>query len=170
MPNLALDLSGPIQGITAYADDGKDPCARDCTVTLPEVSPLTNDLKAGGTLSVPDMSQIDSMETTVSKMGVDANFGALAAAKKLEIRFAQQVVQQDGTQKTVGGKAYLRVMLKKLPGVQLETGAANENEYTYETSRYQLFVDGKEILLIDKLLGIVRIGGKNFTDSVLSVL
>lgn len=84
MPNLALDLSGPIQGITAYADDGKDPCARDCTVTLPEVSPLTNDLKAGGTLSVPDMSQIDSMETTVSKMGVDANFGALAAAKSLK--------------------------------------------------------------------------------------
>ena len=58
----------------------------------------------------------------------------------------------------------------KIPGVGLEVGATIEGEITFATTRYNLFVDGKEICLIDKLAGICRINGKDYAGEIGSML
>jgi phage tail tube protein FII len=64
----------------------------------------------------------------------------------------------------VGCKAFIKGIPNKIPGIGITTGEASENECTIATTRYNLFVDGVEMFLIDRLAGIVRIAGKNFAD------
>jgi len=170
MANLWLDLKGPILADTVYVD-GKL-VAKDVTVTLPGVTPVTADFRAMGTMTMPILGQIEAMEAAITKIGVDLGLRTLVKleSKTIEFRWAQDVKTSDGSTKTEGCKAFIRAMPKTIPGLSVDPGSASENELTFAVSRYQLFVDGAEFWLIDQLNQIMRIDGVDYCKTIRSLL
>ena len=165
-----LDLKGSILADTVYVD-GKL-VAKDVTVTLPGVTPVTADFRAMGTMTMPILGQIEAMEAAITKIGIDLGLRTLVKleSKTIEFRWAQDVKTSDGSTKTEGCKAFIRAMPKTIPGLSVDPGAASENELTFAVSRYQLFVDGAEFWLIDQLNQIMRIDGVDYCKTIRSLL
>ena len=165
-----LDLKGPILADTVYVD-GKL-VAKDVTVTLPGVTPVTADFRAMGTMTMPILGQIEAMEAAITKIGVDLGLRTLVKleSKTLAFSWAQDVKTSDGSTKTEGCKAFIRAMPKTIPGLSVDPGSASENELTFAVSRYQLFVDGAEFWLIDQLNQIMRIDGVDYCKTIRSLL
>ena len=139
---------------TAYSNGSL--VARDVAITLPEVTPLTADLQAMGTFTL----------ASLTKIGVDMGLRALIKPdmKPLEFRWVQTITDANGNTRNVGCKAFLRGIPNKIPGIGLEVGSASENEVTITVTRYNLFVDGQEMFLIDRLAGKCRIAGTEYGD------
>lgn len=165
-----LDMKGPIMADTVYSDNQL--CAKDVSAQLPAVTPLTSDFQVMGTMSLPIVGLIESMELSITKVGMDLGLGRLARLEKqnLEFRWVQDVVKSDGTTQPEGCKAFIRAIPKSIPGPSLEIGSATENEMTYEVTRYQLFVGGRELILVDRLSQILRINGVDYYSKVKSLL
>ena len=165
-----IDIPGAVAGTTVYC--GGRLVARNATVTLPEITFTTVELKAGGTVEAPIPGQVDAMEMTVTVGNPDEGFGALCApgSHEVEVRWAQQLVDSEGTSKVVGYKAFVRANGKTIPGVSLEVGSAGENECTLGVTRYRLVKDGVEVLLIDQLNGIFKFNGVDYSGGVDSLL
>lgn len=159
-----VNICGPVIGTTVYSN-GKL-VARDTAITLPEITPVTADLAAMGTFSLPIWQLLENLETAITSIGVDLGLRELITPdmKPLEFRWVQTVTDANGTTKNVGCKAFIKGIPNKIPGIGLTVGEASENETTIATTRYNLFVDGQEMFLIDRLAGIVRIAGKNYAD------
>ena len=167
---LWIDLKGPILADTVYID-GKL-VAKDVTITLPAVTPVTADFKAMGTYTAPMTGQIEAMEAAITKIGIDLGLRDLVKfeSKTIEVRWAQDVKSSDGSTKTEGCKAFLRSVPKTIPGLSVDPGNPSENEITMAVSHYQLFVAGTEYWLIDQLNTILRVGGKDYAQTIRSVL
>ena len=159
-----VNICGPVIGVTAYSN-GKL-VARDVAITLPEITPVTADLAAMGTLSLPIWQLLENMETAITKIGADMGLREIIKPdmKPLEFRWAQTITDANGVTKNVGCKAFIKGIPNKIPGIGLTVGEASENECTIATTRYNLFVDGQEMFLVDRLAGVVRISGKNYAD------
>ena len=170
MANLWLDLKGPILADTVYI--GGTLVAKDVTISLPAVTPVTADFKAMGTYTAPILGQIEAMEASITKIGIDLGLRNMMKleSKTIEIRWAQDVKLSDGSTKTEGCKAFIRAMPKTIPGLSVDPGAASENELTFAVSRYQLFVAGNEYWLIDQLNQIMRIDGVDYCKTIRSLL
>jgi phage tail tube protein FII len=167
---MFLDMKGPIVADTVYSDNQL--CAKGATVKLPAITPLTGDFPAMGTMTLPIIGLLDSMELSITKIGIDLGLGKLSMLQKqnLEFRWVQTVVKADGSTSNEGCKAFIRGITKSVPGPSLEVGSATENELTYEVSRYQLFVGGVELVLIDRLSQILRINGVDYYSNIQSLL
>lgn len=165
-----LNINGPIAADTVYSNNVL--VAKDVEFTLPEVSPTMADVEAMGTMSIPLWSRLDNMEMSITKIGLDKGLSNLLQPelKPLEFRFPQEVMDANGETKVVSCKAFIKGMNTTVPGIGITPGEASSNELTYAVTRYQLFVDGEEILLIDRLAGIVRIAGKDYTSGLQSML
>lgn len=163
MPKF-VNICGPVLADSVYAENQL--VARDVAVTLPEVTPLTADLSIMGTFSMPIWQLIEHMEATITKIGVDKGLRAIITPelKALEFRWVQTVTDANGKTKNVACKAFLSGIPMKLPEIGLEIGSASEHEAALGLFRYQLYVDGEEMWLIDRTAGIVRIAGKNYSD------
>jgi P2 family phage contractile tail tube protein len=170
MANLWLDLKGPILADTVYCDGVLS--AKDVTITLPAVTLVTADFKAMGTYTAPLTGQIEAMEASITKIGIDYGLRNIVKlqSKTLEIRWAQDVKYADGSSKTEGCKAFLRSVPKLIPGLSVDPGNLSENEITLAVSRYQLFVAGNEFWLIDQLNTIMRVDGVDYAKDLRSVL
>ena len=97
MANLWLDLKGPILADTVYI--GGTLVAKDVTIALPAVTPVTADFKAMGTYTAPILGQIEAMEASITKIGIDLGLRNMMKleSKTIEIRWAQDVKQADGS-------------------------------------------------------------------------
>lgn len=93
MANLWLDLKGPILADTVYI--GGTLVAKDVTISLPAVTPVTADFKAMGTYTAPILGQIEAMEASITKIGIDLGLRNMMKleSKTIEIRWAQDVKQ-----------------------------------------------------------------------------
>ena len=113
----------------------------------------------------------ENMELAITKIGIDAGIGKMAATgmRRLELRSVQSVQQVDGESKNQSIKVFATGLSNKIPGGSLEIGSAIENEMTYSLKRYQIFVDGEELVCIDRL-GECRIMGKPITSGIESLL
>lgn len=165
-----LPVGGPVVADTVYSE-GKL-VARDVSITLPEVNAKTTDVSAMGTLTMPIWQLIDHMEATVTKVGLDNGFRRLITPqmKPLEFRFPQQVTDQAGNSKTVSCKAFIRGIPTKIPGVGVNVAEAMEGEIPIAVTRYALYVDGEEYVMIDRLAGVIRIDGTDYMGPVNSML
>mgnify|MGYP006344231671 CR=1 FL=1 len=166
-----VDKRGPIEADTIYANDKL--CAQDASVTLPEVTFLTADINAMGTMSIPLMTAIDDMEMTITKVGVDKNMTILTSPgkKRVEVRWVQDKIKSDATISGEGCKAFLTVSPVTLhPGASIEIGSASENDLTYKVFRYKLVVGGKTILLVDRLAHKLVVNGKDYSKTFDSLL
>ena len=165
-----VPISGPIVGTSVYVNNAI--VARDVAITLPEITPAMVDVQATGALSLPVWQLIENMESSITKIGVDLGLRSMLKPEPLnyEIRWVQTVTDANSVTKNVGCKAFLRLIPAVIPGIGLTVGETAENECTGTVVRYQLYVDGAEMWLIDKLTGQVRIGGTDYGAGVGSLL
>lgn len=168
----AVDVTGAVNGTTAYVEGQLK--ARNTTITLPEVTHVLATIKTAlGEHEVPLYGLIESMESTIKKIGADYGLASMLAMRQqtYEFRWAQQVSKTDGTNETQGCKAFIRGIPKvAVPSIEVSVGEAVELEIPLSVSRYQLFVNGKELCLIDKIAGICRIDGVDYASSLDSLL
>ena len=159
-----VPICGPFSADTVYCDGIL--VARDVSVTLPEVAATTFDIQAMGTMTMPDWSRLENMETAITKIGVDHGLASMSkpGKRELEFRGVQSVTDANGNVKNVGVKAFITGYSNKIPGIGVAVGETSENEFTYATSRYLLFVDGNEMWCIDRVAGICRIDGVDYAD------
>ena len=165
-----LDIKGAVVADTVYA--GGELVAKDVAFTLPGIEFLTADVQAMGNMSVPLIGLLENMELTITKIGIDKGLSKLNRLEKqnLEFRWVQNVVKADGSTAAEGCKAFVRTMPGNLPEVGVEVGSATEAENTFNVTRQQVYANGKEIMLVDRLSQILRVDGKDYMKKINSLL
>lgn len=165
-----LNIKGAVLANTCYKDGVL--VARDVTLTLPTVTLKTAEHNAMGTIELPMLGQIEAMEASVTKKGYDPELARLAQpeAMDLEFRFVQDDISSDSSSTPEGCKAFMRAVPKVLPGSDLDPGSVGDTQITFAVTRYQLFVGGLEVCLIDQLKGIQRINGTDYAKNINSLL
>ena len=69
----------------------------------------------------------------------------------------------NGSDRLEGCKAFIRGIPKvAVPSFELNPGDSVEVDIPLSVTRYQLFVDGNEVLMVDKLSGICKINGVDY--------
>ena len=163
----AVYISGAIEASTVYAGKGNadTKVADNATVKLPAVTRKTVTISAMGDIDLPLPNSFEDMETSVTKVGLDDRSGVLGSANRLEYRWVQDVIKADGSVQPVGCKAFMNVSpVTVTPDADVEVGSTSENEHTFKVTRYKLVIDGKEVVLLDRLAGVFRVNGRAQTD------
>lgn len=165
-----VNVTGPVVADTVYSDNKL--VAKDVAFTLPAVTPMTAEVQAMGTMSVPIPQLIENMELAITKIGTDLGLTSMLSfeAFPIEIRWVQSVTDANGKTSHIGCKAFLRCMSNGIPEIGVTPGEASENELPYTVTRYQMMQDGKEAWLIDRLNGICRINGKDYMANINTML
>ena len=165
-----VPISGPVIANRHYVENVLS--AENVGISLPEVVPMTADLSAMGTLTMPIWQLLENMEAVITRIGLDKGLrkALTPEMKNHEIRWAQPLTDINGNIKNVGCKAFLKAIPVNLPGLEQEVGSPIENETRLTVVRYNLFVDGEEMWLIDRLAGICRINGKDYMSNINSML
>lgn len=165
-----IDIRGPVLASTVRS--GGVLSAKDVTVTLPSITPLTIEVRAMGTLTLPVWALLENMEMTINKIGVDMGLARFARMEidDHEFRWVQNVIKADGRSTPEGCKAFVRAVPLSIPGTAVEIGVAPESDISFSATRYQLFAGGEELWCIDRLAGICRIYGKDYYKEIESFL
>lgn len=166
----SLVKKGTIVGVTAYV--GNNLVAEDVTISLPEITPKTQTFNAMGEVEFP-IPLVEAMEATVNKVGIDKGFIRLLVpeTRKFEFRWVQTKVKTDGTQEMEGCKAFITGIPKTIfPGGDIATGENYEGAIAIAVTRFQLYVDGNEYILVDKLKGQFKINGKDYAKGIKNLL
>lgn len=166
-----LDKASAIVANTVYTDGRL--VARDVATSLPEISHVTAEINAGGPTDIPITSWIEAMEASITLKGIDpVGIAWLGRQQRqnMEIRFVEDMMQIDGTKRVAGCKAFMTVIPKGIPALELELGEIPENEMTFSVIRYQLFVDNREMFCVDKFNNIFRVNGTDYSESIESML
>lgn len=166
----SLVKKGTIVGVTAYVENAL--VAEDVTISLPEITPKTQTFNAMGEIELP-IPLIEAMEATVNKVGIDKGFIKLLVPekRKFEFRWVQTKVKTDGTQEVEGCKAFITGIPKTVfPGGDIAPGENYEGAISIAVTRFQLYVDGNEYILVDKLKGQLSINGKDYAKGIKNLL
>lgn len=165
-----VDICGAIVADTTYVNNVL--AAKDVEATLPEMAPVAAEVQAMGTMSLHIWQLIENMELAITKIGVDKGLRSMITpeTQSLEMRFVQNMTDANGITKQKGCKAFFKCVPTKIPGIAVTVGEASSNELTFTVMRYQLFVDGEELFLVDRLAGIVRVAGTDYTKTMNSLL
>lgn len=165
-----VDKRGPVNAATLYHNNAL--VAEGLTVNLPAIEFLTYDFRAMGTMTLPVVGLLNDMEASITKVGVDRGYSKLITPEPiiLEYRWAQTVLKADNTSSEEGCRAYTRGTPKSIPQIAVNPGEAIEAEIAYAVTRYQLFANGTEVLLVDRIAGILRINGVDYMKTRNSLL
>lgn len=165
-----VNVTGPVVADTVYSNNKL--VAKDVGFTLPAVTPMTADIQAMGTMSVPIPQLLENMELAITKIGTDLGLTSMTSfdAFPIELRWVQSETDANGKTSHFGCKAFIRCMSSNIAEIGVTPGEPSENEGTYTVTRYQLMIDGKEAWLIDRLAGICRINGKDYMANISSML
>ena len=153
-----IDKTSVIEAATIYLSSKL--IGRDYNVTLPDVVPVTADVPGlMGTMSIPLMNTLQSMEMTITKIGVDVEAAKMCSPGKKDflIKWVQGKVNSSGNVNPIGCKAEISSLPKSyMPGAELEVGSASEFDCTYEVFIYKLYVDGKCRFYVNRLTGEIK--------------
>ena len=165
-----LDIKGPVVADTVYAD--KQLVAKDVAFTLPGLEFMTADVQAMGNMTVPLVGLLENMELAITKIGMDNGLRRMNRFEKqnFEFRWVQNVVKSDGSESVEGCKAFVRTMPGSFPETGVEIGSAPEGEVTYNVTRMQIYANGEEVVLVDRLSQILRINGKDYMTPINNLL
>lgn len=165
-----MEYPTAVVGATMYKDNKK--IEDDVEFTTPEVAFTTVEVQGLGTIEVPIYSMTDNLQLEVTKNGIDSNIvqHITPGINKFEFRWVQNFVTQSGTQSHKGCKMFVNAMPISIPGLGVKKGEATERTHTFNCTRMQIFVSGKELCLIDKLSNIMRVNGKDYTTDINKLL
>jgi len=143
---------------------------------LPSIEYLTETVKGAGIageIESPTIGSVGSMTVSLNWRTVDPSAIRLAAPKAhtLDLRGAIQVSKPgSGTIDSVGIKATVKAIPKKMDTGKLEPGATMDTANEFECPYYKLVVDGKTMIEIDKYNNIFVIDGVDYLAKVRSQL
>lgn len=164
-----MELNGSIISDTVYVDNKL--VAKDVTISLPAVNLKKTTLQGMGDLDLP-IPLTEALEASVKKIGIDMGLRKVLTPEPhtLECRFVQSVTSEDGKTRMIGCKAFMRVVPNGIPALEVAPGNNLESDIAMSCTRYQLYVDGVEQFLIDKLNSILRIDGKDYAKGINKLL
>lgn len=153
-----INKTSVVEAATIYQSDKL--VGRDYTVGLPDVVPVTADVGGlMGTMNIPLLNTIESMELTINKVGVDKYTAEMCTPGKKDflIKWVQDQVDSAGDVKPVGCKASISCLPKSyMPAADIEVGSASEFEQTYEVFIYSLYVDGTQVFYVNRMTGVLK--------------
>ena len=139
----------------------------DVTVTLPSIEWLTQSIKAGGNIDIPLYGLTDAIDTNVTNDGEFVAAAVTPGTQLHEFRWVKTVVNKTtGDTEEIGCKAFLKLQSKNIPEIGSEPQEAGEGSYDFSTLRYQLYENGVEKFLYDKLTGDLRIDSKDYGNKL----
>lgn len=162
---------GAVLAESVYAGDKL--IAHNTSITLPDITPTTADLTTpGGIIAMTNFHKLESMECTVSKHGIDAEW--LASIKPEAFDLIANIVQQktvhDGSYTPEHIKVYLRVIPKSIAGGDFAWGDNIERDLSFEVISYKVTVNGETYLNVDKPNGIFEVNGKDYNADIRAML
>ena len=165
----SLDKMGAVLATKVLCDNIV--VAEDVVVTLPDVEFITAEVKALGTFNVPT-PLTNPLEPAITAVGIDKGLFSMLglSSKTFAFRFVQNVLNTSGDTEVQGCKAFIKGIPTKIPGGSVEPGASWSGDVTISATRYQLFVDGTEKILIDKLKNICKVDGVDYAKDMKSLL
>ncbi|MCG8639145.1 MAG: phage major tail tube protein [Desulfobacterales bacterium] len=137
-------------------------------VQLPDLEAMTDTVKGAGIageVEVPILGHYGSMGLTINWRTVNGNTMTLAKpmVHKIELRGSVQVFDAgDGKYSIVGQKVVVQAVPKKTGLGKLDVGAGQDTSSEFEINYIKIFLDGKEVLEIDKYNYICKIDGEDF--------
>ena len=144
-----VDQKNGLVADTVYCDN--ELVAKDVAFKLPEIAFATAESQAMGAMETPLIGLVKA--STPEK-------------HNYEIRYVQNNISGDGASAPVGCKAFITGVPKGVPAVEGEVGSGSEHEIALAVYRYQLYVNGEELLCVDKLNSICRINGKDYFSEI----
>lgn len=166
---MTLDKMGAVLATKVLC--GNDTVAEDVTISLPDITFKTVEVPGLGSIEVPTCLT-DNLQATVTAIGMDKGFFKMLGleSKSFEFRFVKNKLDTSGDTGIVGYKAFLRCIPSNIPGGGVEPGSSWSGDVTLTTTRYQLYADGVEQILIDKLKGICKINGTDYAKDMQNLL
>lgn len=146
------------------------------SLQLPPIESLTDTLKGAGILGEVDMPTPGQFGAMPFAMSIRAANEAAAYLIKpgiidIEVRWVSDRFDPvSGANEQVANKAFLKVMFKKFDEGKVESNAAADGSYEYETISYQRIMNGKEILYINKFNGDYRVNGIDYGSQIKAAL
>jgi len=111
--------------------------------TLPDMEPGSNEVSGfsglNGTIQVSDWSNVGAMEEKLTYSTMPEIKNIFSPEKQFhEFSWMEQYTDKEGNVGWMKFKAYLTVMLKKIPGGDFSKGENGDREFTYGVNAYKL--------------------------------
>jgi P2 family phage contractile tail tube protein len=145
------------------------------SATLPEVNMKTSTVAGvgvNGELDSPTIGQFESMEQEVQFNTLYSSAMEMLnplTTVNLTFRAAQQVYDKTGGYAFKGLRVVEMGRVKKMNPGKVEKGEAMEATVTLELTYLMVEVDGTQLLEVDKLNGIYKVGGVDMLAGVKSL-
>lgn len=142
------------------------------TVDLPEISAMTDTVSGAGIageVDSPVLGHFGSMTATFTWRTIESVAMTLAQQKAhaVEVRGSQQSYDAaNGVYGSSPVRASMRIVPKTVTLGTFEPGATTDTEQEFEVLYLKLFVDGKEVVEIDKYNFVANFGGHDALESV----
>jgi P2 family phage contractile tail tube protein len=165
-----------LNNFNLYLGENGAEAAGTSTVELPELQGKTVELNVAGiagTINVPLTGHFDAMQATVTADMPTEQFIKLATpeAQLITVRGAIEV------QNTTRGKGEMHPITVVMRGSvstnkhgKFERGAKMDASFSIEVDYYQVFLNNKELLEIDKFNNIYRVDGVDYLAPVRSMI
>ncbi|MBE7708906.1 MAG: protoporphyrinogen oxidase [Cyanobacteria bacterium SIG32] len=166
---MTLDKMGAVLATKVLCDN--DVVAEDVSITLPDINFVTSEVNGLGKINIPTCLT-EALQSTITSVGMDRGFFNMLglSSKTFEYRFVKSSLDTSGDTGVKGYKAFLKGLTSNIPGGGVEPGSSWSGDVTFEVTRYQLYADGVEKILIDKIKGICKINGKDYAKEIQSLL
>ena len=150
--------------------------AEDVTsITLPNIKHPTTKIDVSGMamgVDMPNTTHLEAMEFAIAhNNGVNCRYLAEPGTHKIEVRLARQAYS------VAGGEIKSESVKYRVTGAHtgtdkgnVETGNPLGSTDKYSVLRFEEEIDGEISTLIDAMAGILRWNGKDYTDTVESLL
>lgn len=163
---------------SVYERSGEWPkkLADTTSIQLPSIEMLTDTIKGSGILGEidwPSFCQPGSMTLAISVrvQNEDITYLAKPGAISLELRWVTDSFDSNNIKIGINAhKAFIKGVLKKLDEGKIEAGASGDGSYEYEVLYYKRVINGREVLMIDKINGDYIVNGVNFAKDVKAAL
>ena len=146
------------------------------TVDLPELSFLTDTVKGGGMLGESDLpvkGQLQSMAMTLHyrTIGQDAVKKFVHTYHQIDLRGAMEVYDPaSNTNTIVPVRCTIKCAPKRFALGTFELGASTESEEEFEVTYIKIYIDGQEVLEVDKFNYVCKVNGQDLLDDVKQAL
>ena len=146
------------------------------SIDLPQIQAMADTVSGAGIageVESPVLGHFQAMTTTFHWRSIEPDAVALCEqrAHQVDCRASQQVTETaTGESTTMPVRTTMKIIPKSFNMGSLQPGTATDSEQEFEVIYIKLFVDGAEVLEIDKYNFVCRINGNDLLASVRSDL
>lgn len=132
--------------------------------SIPDITPGSTELNGAGMIgpvSLPDLTNIDAMESSITTSDDSGDAALLNDMRSVEVilNWAVSKVGTDGESEYIAHRVVIKAKAAVVPGGEVKKGEKAEKEHKLSTWYFKEEIDGKEITLVDKLSPRLVING-----------